>query len=141
MFLSWVGPRSVDSEIKPPFHLTIGVLRQTDRAWHGDAFQSRGDIDAVAHEIAVALLDDVADVNPDAELDSPVLRHAGVALDEAVLNLDRTANRVHDAAKLDDASITGAFHGTAVMRGNSRVDKVAAQTPETRERAILVGAR
>jgi hypothetical protein len=119
-------------EIEPPFHLTIGVLGKTDRARLGDPFQPGGDIDAVAHQIAVALLDDVADVNPDAELDSPVLRHAGVALDEAVLNFDRAADRVHDAAKLDDASITGAFHGTAVMSGNSRVDEVAAQTPETR---------
>ncbi len=87
-----------------------------------------------------ALLDDVADVNPDAEVDSPVLRHAGVALDEAVLNLDRAADRVDDAAKLDDRAVAGAFDDPAVVGGDGGVDEVAAQTPQTRERPILVGA-
>src|SRR5271166_309493 len=44
-------------EIKPPLDLPIGVLGQTNRAGLGDALQARGDIDAVAHEIAVGLLD------------------------------------------------------------------------------------
>ncbi len=91
-------PEIADRHFEPALDLTICVLGQTDRARLGDPFKPRGDIDAVAHQVAVALLDDVADVNPDAEFDPPVLRHAGVALDEAVLNLDRTAHRVHDAA-------------------------------------------
>ena len=45
-------------------------------------FQSRGDIHAVAHKIAVALLDDVAQMNADPELDAALGRHASVALDE-----------------------------------------------------------
>ncbi len=140
MFLSWVGPRSRHRQIEPPLHLPIGVLGETDRARLGDALEPRGDIDAVAHEIAVALLDDVADVDSDAEFDPPVLRHAGVALDEAVLNLDRAADRVHDAAKLDNASIAGAFHDTPVMSGDGGVDEVAAQTAQARKGPILVGA-
>ena len=100
----------------------------------------RGDIDAVAHQIAVALLDDVADMNPDAEFDSAVLRHAGVALDEAVLNFDRAADRVHDAAKLDDAAVAGAFDDAAVMSGDGRIDEIAAEPPEARKGPILVGA-
>ena len=54
MFLSWVGPRSRDREIEPPLDLPVGVLGQTDRAGRGDALQPRGDIDAVAHQVAVA---------------------------------------------------------------------------------------
>ncbi len=49
-----------DLEIKPLLDLTIGVLRQANRARLGDPLQSCGDIDSVAHEVAVALLDDVA---------------------------------------------------------------------------------
>ena len=120
--------------------MPIGVLRKTNCARLRDALKPRGDIDAVADQVAVALLDDVADVNPDAELDPPVIRHAGVALDEAVLHLDRAANRVHDAAKLDNASIAGAFHDTAVIGGDGRVHEVAAQTPQARKGPILVGA-
>ena len=49
-----------DREIKPPLHLTVSVLRQADRPGRGDAFEPRGDVDAIAHQIAVALLDNVA---------------------------------------------------------------------------------
>ena len=37
-----------DLEIEPPLYLTIGVFRKTDRAALCDAFEPRGDIDAVA---------------------------------------------------------------------------------------------
>ena len=38
---------------------------------------------------------------------------------------DRAADRVHDAAKLDNASIAGAFHDT----GDGGIDEAAAQSP------------
>ena len=127
--------------LEPAAHLPISVLRKANRAGLGDALEPRGDIDAVAHQIAVALLDDVSDMDADSVLDAPVLRHAGVALDEAVLNLDRAADGVHDAAKLDDASIAGALDDAAVMGGDGGVDEVAAQPPQARKGPILVGAR
>jgi hypothetical protein len=37
----------------------------------------------------VSLLDDVAEMNADAELDAALCRHAGVAVDEAALHFDR----------------------------------------------------
>ena len=122
-----------DLHLEPAAHLPIGVLGKTNCARLRNALEPRGDIDAVAHQVAVALLDDVADVNADAEFDSPVLRHAGVALDEAVLNLDRAADGVHDAAKLDNASIAGALDDAAVMSGDGRVDEVAAEPPQARK--------
>ena len=42
-----------DSQIEPRLHLPIGVLGETDRAGLSDPFQSRGDIDAIAHQIAI----------------------------------------------------------------------------------------
>ena len=130
-----------DREIEPPLDLTIGVLGQTDRAGLADALQSRGDIDAVAHQIAVALLDDVAEMNADAELDAALGRQAGVALDQAVLHFDRAAHRVDHAAKLDEAAVAGALDDPPVMRGDGGVDQVAAEPPKARERAILVRSR
>jgi hypothetical protein len=38
-------------------------------------------------------------------LNPPVLRHAGVALNEAALHLNRAAHRVHHAAELDGAAV------------------------------------
>jgi hypothetical protein len=52
------------------------------------ALQSRGNVYAIAHEIAVALFDDVADVNANPEDDVPVLLDPGVALDHRVLHFD-----------------------------------------------------
>jgi hypothetical protein len=68
----------------------VSVFRKTNAAWLRDALQSRGDIDAVAHEVAVALLDDVAKVDADAKFDAAVGRQAGVALEQAVLTSKRT---------------------------------------------------
>ena len=102
MFLSCGRAEIGDRQIEPPLDLPVGVLGQTDRARLGDALEPRGDVDAVAHQIAVALLDHVAQMNADAELDAPVLRHAGVALDHAVLHFDRAAHGVDHAAELDD---------------------------------------
>src|ERR1700722_14590942 len=79
------------AEIKPPLHLMIGVLREVDRAGICDPFQARGDIDAVAHEIAVGLFDDVAQMNADAELDALVCRDTRVAFDHSDLDFARAA--------------------------------------------------
>ena len=104
------------------------------------AFQPRGDIDAVAHQIAVALLDDVAEMNADAELDAAVVRHAGVALDHRVLHFDGAAHGVDDAAELDERAVAGALDDAPVMHGDGRIDQIAAQRPQPRQRAILVRA-
>ena len=74
-----------DLHIEPRLHLAIGVLGQTDRAGHGDPLQPRGDVDAVAHQVAVALLDHVAEMDADAEFDAALDRHAGVAFDHRAL--------------------------------------------------------
>ena len=84
--------------------MPIGVFRKADCAGLGDTFQSRGDIDAVAHQIAVALLDHIAEMDADAELDAALGRKAGVALDHAVLHLDGAAHGVDHAAELNDGS-------------------------------------
>ena len=103
-------------------------------------FQPRGDVDAVAHQIAVGLLDDVAQMNADAELDAALWRHAGVALDEAVLHFDCATHGVDDAAELDEAAVAGALDDAPVVHGDGRIDEVAAQCPEPRKGAVLVRA-
>ena len=56
------------------------------------------------------------------------------------MNLDRAADGVHDAAKLDDAAVAGAFDDTAMMSGDGWIDEVAAEPPQARKGPILVGA-
>jgi len=77
-------------------------------------------------------------MNADAEFDSAVVRHAGVALDHAALNLDGAAHRVDDAAELDQSAVASALDYPPVVHGDRRVDEIAAQGPEPREGAVLV---
>ena len=128
------------SEIEPRLDLPIRLLGQTDGARGGNAFQPRGDIDTVAHQIAVALLDHIAEMDADAELDAALGRKAGVALDHAVLHLDGAAHGIDHAAELDEVPVTGALDDAPVMRGDGGIDQIAAQPAETRQCAILVGA-
>ena len=127
-------------KIEPRLHLPIGVFRETDGAGLRDTFQPRGDVDAVAHQVAVALLDHVAEMNADAELDAALGRKAGVALDHAVLHLDGAAHGVDHAAELDETSVAGALHYAPVMHGDGRIDQIAAERPQPRQCAILVRA-
>ena len=96
-----------EPEIEPALDLTIGVFGEADRAGLSDALQSRGDVDAVAHQIAVRLFDHVAEMDADAELNPAILRDAGVALDHAGLHLDRAAHGVDHTPKLNEAAIAG----------------------------------
>ena len=67
-------------DIAPPLHEPIRLLGQADASWLANAFETRRDIDAIAHQIAVGFLGHVAKVNADAEDDLaravPALRSA-----------------------------------------------------------------
>ena len=76
-----------DRKIKPSFDLAVRVLGNTDRARFGDAFQARGNIDAVAHQIPIGLLDHVPEVDAETEFDPLVGRDLSVALDHGPLEL------------------------------------------------------
>jgi hypothetical protein len=59
-----------DLGVEPRSDLPIGVVRQADRPGQRDPFEARGDIDTVAHKVAVALLDTVAEMDADTKLDA-----------------------------------------------------------------------
>jgi len=65
-------------------------------------------------------------MDADPELDSALGRQAGVALYHSNLQLHGTANGVDHAAKLDEHAIARAFHYSAPMNGNGRIDEIAA---------------
>src|SRR5271166_2769462 len=115
-----------DSEIEPPFDLTIRVLGQTDRAGLANAFEPRGDIDAVAHEIAIRLLDHVAQMNTDTELDAALGRKTSTTLDEAGLHFNGATHGVDHAAKFDKAAVTGTLDDASAMRVDGGINQIAA---------------
>jgi hypothetical protein len=124
--------------LQPIAHMPVRVLGQANPARLTNPFEPRRNVHPVTHQVAVALLDNVAEVDADAKLDAAFGRHAGVALDHAGLHLDCAANRIDHAAELDDDTVAGALDDASVVDGDDRVDQVAAERPEPRQRAIFV---
>ena len=131
----------MDREIEPSLDLPEGLLRKANRPGLGNAFQPGGDVDAVAHHVAVCLLDHIAQMDTDTELDTALGRQSGIALDEAVLNLNGAAHSVDHAAKLDKITVSGAFDDAAMMHGDCGVDQIAAKRAQSRQGSIFVRAR
>ena len=78
MFLSWVGPRSATASSSRP--LTWRYASSDRQIAPGAAMPLKpgGDVDAVAHQIAVALLDHIAEMNANPELNAALGRDAHV---------------------------------------------------------------
>ena len=77
-------------------------------------------------------------MNADAELNAAVLWHAGIALDHSSLNLNSASHGVDDAAKLMSAPSPVLLTIAPVMHVDGRVDQIAAQRRQPRERTVLV---
>ena len=90
--------------------------------------EARGDIDAVAHEVAVALLDHVAEMDADPKFDALVGRDPSVALDHRPLDFNGAVHRVDDTPELDDCAVAGALDDASVVhaRWSDRSDRCAA---------------
>src|SRR5205823_14268244 len=98
--------------------------RDADPARFGQCLQPRRDVDAVAIDVVI-LGDDVAQIDPDAELDSPLDGDAGIALGHRVLHLDRAMHRVDDAGELDEETVTGGLDDAATMLPDPAVGDLA----------------
>ena len=131
-------PKIADLEINPRLDLPVGLLGQTDRTRLGDGFNPRGDVDAVAHQIAVAFLDHVAEMNADAKFDALVGRDPSVALDHRPLDFNGAVHRIDDTPELDDAAVAGALNDPTMVHGDGRIDQVAAKGPKASQDSILV---
>ena len=79
-------------------------------------------------------------MDADPKFDALVRRDPSVALDHRPLDFNGEVHRVDDTAELDDAAVAGALDDPAVMHGDGRIDQIAAQRPQPRQDAILVGA-
>ena len=86
------------------------------------------------------LLNHVAQMDADAELNAALGLKAGVALQHAVLHFDHAAHGVDPAAKLNDSSVASALHHAPTVNCDYRVDQIAAERSQPRQYAILVRA-
>ena len=113
-------------------------LRDGDPAGPGNALDARGDVDAVAEKVA-ALDDDVAEVDSDAEFDSPVLGHVSVAGRHGLLHGAGTLDRIHDARKFDEHAIAGEFDDATRMPADLRLDELGLVLLQALQGTNLIG--
>ena len=121
-------------------HLAIGVFGQADSTGLGDPLQSRRDIDAVTHQIAVRLNNHVAKMDADPEVDPPVFTELGIALGHALLHLDGAAHRIHHARKLDQNAVASRLDDAAPIACDGGIDQLGTQRAEAGDGAVLVRA-
>jgi prevent-host-death family protein len=112
--------------------------RNADAAGLGQCFEARGDIDAVAEDV-VAVRDDIAEVDADAQPDAPLVGQIGLAVEHASLHLGGTAHRVDDAGELGEQTVSGGLDDAAPVLGDLRIDQLPAMRLEAFERAFLIG--
>jgi hypothetical protein len=120
-------------------HLPESIFRYANAARLGDAFQSRRNVDAVAENITV-LDDDVADVNADADFNTPLGRDVFVTLRHSALCLYGTTRGINGAAEFNQESVAGAFDDAAIVFGDSRFEEFPTMGIEPRECPFLVRA-
>ena len=129
-----------DREIEPTPDLTVGVFGKADAARFANPLQSGGDVDAVAHQVAVAFLDHVAEMDADPKFDAPVRCDPSVALDHRPLDFNGAVHRVDDTPELDNCAIAGALDDAPMVDRDGRIDQVASERPQPRQNPVLVGS-
>jgi len=117
--------------------LIVHDARDADPAGHSDPLEPRGDVDAVA--VNVAVLDDhITRVDANAVLNSLVLGRSMVLYRHPLLHSEGAGDRFDNAREFDEDSVAGRFDEAPLVLGDLRVDQIAAQRPEARKGAGLV---
>jgi hypothetical protein len=89
-------------------YLIARDARNHDAAGIGQGLQTRHHIDAVSENI-IAVENDVADIDADAEFDALVRRYLGVAFGHAALDIDRPTDGVDHAHEFHKRSVARRF--------------------------------
>src|SRR5207248_3146837 len=110
----------IEGEVEPAGGILLNTGRDTNPAWIGETLETGRDIHPVTKNI-IALDNDIADVDPDAEFDA-IVRSAGITLGHAALPSSGTTQRINDASELNQQPIAGCLDDTAPVFGDLRVD-------------------
>src|SRR5215471_11650901 len=114
------------------------MARNIDLARLRDAFDARGDIDAIAVDV-VRFHDDVAEIDADAILDPRLLRKRGVATNEILLNDDAAPNGLDGAVEDCDEAVAGRLDQTSMVLGDAGLDEIPLYPLDADVRTFFVG--
>ena len=112
-------------------------IRDAHAAGFGQRLQPRGDVDAIAEDIAF-VDDDVAIVDPDTIDDPPVHRARPLALRHGGLDADGAAHRVLGGGELDQHPVARGFDDAPAASGDLGVNQLAPVHLLALEHTLLV---
>ena len=108
-----------------------------DPAGLGQPFETRCHIDTIPMDVA-PILDDVADIDPHAELDPAAWWHIGVSLCHLTLHFYGASHCVDDAGEFEKQAIARRFDDPAAMFLDLRIGEFAADRLQRSKGAFLV---
>ncbi len=135
MFLSDFSPRSSNAtSSRPSTWVWTALVTQMPPTSANCSIRA-----AIFTPSPVAVLeDDVAKIDSDAELDTPIVRHVRVAPSQALLDLDRGTHGIGHTVKLDQQAVAGRLDDTAMVPFDHGINQLDAVRSETGKRAAFV---
>lgn len=129
-----LGVRSLELTIPAISELDAGlaprlsprIFRKSNATRIGDGLETRGDVNGIAHEVAVLLDHDVAKVDTDAKLHALRGWDARIARCHALLKRDCTAHCVDRRTEFDQDAVAHSFDNTSAIFVDYPIDNVAA---------------
>src|SRR5713226_1280275 len=94
----------LEGEIEIVAHLVTYDPIDADPARLGQSFESRRDVNTIAVNVA-AVLDDVAEIDPNTELDTSTFWNPGITCGHFTLNLDGATYRIDYTGELNQEPI------------------------------------
>ena len=116
MLLALVGELGAD----PAADDTVYSVGNHDPAWLGQSLEPRRNVDTVAVDRSVLLLDHVAEVHADAKAHAPVLRHCVRSGCQTLLNRQRRIHRAGGRFEYGEHRITRHVDDSALMCFDAR---------------------
>jgi hypothetical protein len=116
----------LEGEIELVAYLVAHHPIYTDPARLRQGFEPCRDVHTVTVDVT-AILNDVAEIDPDTKLNALLFRHSGVAFSHLELNLDGAPHRVDNACELDEQPVAGRLDDAPAMLFDFRVSKLASQ--------------
>src|SRR5262249_38518085 len=127
----------IESSVETVAHILMHAARHANPTWCRHLLQTGSDVDAVAEDV-VALDDDVAEVDADAEGNASIFWNVGGLRVHYRLHLDRAAHRIDYARKLQQQAIARGLDDTATVSRNRWVNHLQTEGFQRCQGATLV---
>ena len=124
--------------VKLALEVIVRRAGNADAAWIRQGLEAGRDVDAVAVEIPVNLVDHIAEIDADPEDDASLRWDIGLVLGNALLDGDRARDGIDDRAELHERTVAHQLDNTPVMLGQQRIDHLPAENLQGRQRPRLV---